>query len=80
MYILQGAYKTHLKAEHDIGIWNVPPEGKPSTKKSKTTKPEMTCQYCFKKYTSSNLLEKHEKVHGKFLHYFFTAMVLSFKS
>lgn len=63
MYILQGAYKTHLKTEHDIGIWKDPSDGKTTTKKSKNT---MACQYCFKKYTSSNLLEKHEKVHGKF--------------
>lgn len=71
MYVLQGAYKTHLKAEHDIGIWNVPAAEKPATKKIKTTKPEMACQYCFKKYTSSNLLEKHEKVHGEFWSHFF---------
>lgn len=65
MYILQGAYKTHLKTEHDIGIWKVPSTPKPSTKKTKTTKPEVTCQYCSKKYTSANLLEKHITVHGK---------------
>lgn len=66
MYILQGAYKTHLKSEHDIGIYTAPNPVKTPPKKCKTAKTEMACQYCFKKYTSSNLLEKHVKVHGKY--------------
>ncbi|KAG4073460.1 hypothetical protein HA402_000684 [Bradysia odoriphaga] len=61
MYILQGAYKTHLKTEH--GMLKVPKAEETITRKSKVTKPEVACQYCHKKYTSSNLLEKHEKVH-----------------
>ncbi|KAJ6642937.1 Zinc finger protein, partial [Pseudolycoriella hygida] len=65
MYVLQGAYKTHLKSEHNIGIWKNVNEGKPTTKKTKTAKRELACHYCFKKYTSANLLEKHEKVHGE---------------
>lgn len=71
MYILQGAYKTHLKTEHDIGFVKEPIATKPSTKKTKATKPETACQYCFKKYTSPNLLEKHEKVHGEFSFFIF---------
>ncbi|XP_037045927.1 zinc finger protein 665-like [Bradysia coprophila] len=63
MYILQGAYKTHLKTEH--GMLKVPKVEETITKKSKVAKPEVVCQYCHKKYTSSNLLEKHEKVHGE---------------
>lgn len=65
MYILQGAYKTHLKSEHDIGNYKVLNASKAPTKKTKTSKSEMACRYCLKKYYSSNLLEKHEKLHGK---------------
>lgn len=83
MYILQGAYKTHLKTEHNIGLTNVVTNvEKTSVKKPKATKPELECQYCFKKYTSSTLLEKHVKVHGKsslhLLNYFYAQRAINF--
>lgn len=69
MYILQGAYKTHLKNEHEIGDVlrrpKVKTESPPLAKSRKTSKLEMACEFCLKKYYSANLLEKHRKVHGK---------------
>lgn len=79
MYILEGAFNTHLKTDHNIGvgITHTETRTKKSNKKAKATKPEVVCQYCSKKYTSANLLEKHEKVHGKLVFIFRIGMVVS---